>query len=120
MISSSIKYKAIAIIAIAFFFSCKPNHKIDELSQLNKDLDSVSVEVAENVYITYTDSAILRATIKAPILKRFPDKKNPRMEMPNGVFAIFFDAMGDTTSTLNSKYAMHYEKEDKIEYKTSS
>ena len=119
MILLNIRYKAIAIIAIAFFFSCKPNHSIDELSQLNEDLDSMSVELAENVYITYTDSAILRATIKAPVLKRFPDKKNPRMEMPNGVFAIFFDGMGDTTSTLNSKYAMHYEKDDKIEIRDS-
>ncbi len=67
--------KAIAVIAIAFLFGCKPNHSADELSQLNQQLDSLSVEVAENVYITYTDSAILRATIKAPILKRFPDKK---------------------------------------------
>ncbi len=111
--------KAIALLAIAFLFGCKPNHSADELSQLNQELDSLSVEIANNVYITYTDSAILRATIKAPILKRFPDKKNPRMEMPNGVSAVFYDFMGDTTSTLNSKYAMHYEKEDKIEIRDS-
>ena len=33
--------------------------------------------------------------------------------------ATFFDAMGDTSSTLNSKYAIHYEKEDKIEIRDS-
>lgn len=111
--------KAIAVLAIVFLFGCKPNHSADVLSQLNQQLDSLSVEVAQNVYITYTDSAILRATIKAPVLKRFPDKKNPRMEMPDGVLAVFYDSNGDTTSTLNSKYAMHHEKEDKIEIRDS-
>ena len=113
------KQKAMALLVIAFLFACKPNHTVDELNQINQEIDSLSVEVAENVFITYTDSAKLRATIKAPVLKRFPDKKNPRMEMPNGVSATFFDAMGDTTSTLNSKYAMHYEEEDKIEIRDS-
>lgn len=111
--------KATIIVFVAFLFSCQPNYSIEELNQRSANLDSISVEVANDVIITYTDSAQLRAVIKAPILKRYPDKQNPKLVMPMGVNATFFDANGDTTSNLVSRYAMHDEKKDFIEIRDS-
>jgi LPS export ABC transporter protein LptC len=111
--------KAAVILTAAFFMACTTDHTMEELSEHNARKDSSTVEIANEVTITYTDSAILRAIISAPVMKRFPDKDNPRLEMPNGVRAIFFDGIGDTSSRLDARYAMHYEKEDRIEIRDS-
>ena len=111
--------KAAVLLTAAFFMACSSDHTVEEISDLNATMDSLSVEVANDVHIVYTDSAILRATIAAPVMKRFPDKKNPRLEMPDGVHATFFDNIGDTSSKLDARYAMHYEKDDRIEMRDS-
>ena len=104
----------------AFLFSCgNDSSEIADMSERSAIRDSLTVEIAQDVTITYTDSAILQATIAAPLMKRFPDKGNPRLEMPEGVHAVFFDGIGDTSSVLDAKYAMHYEKEDRIEIRDS-
>jgi hypothetical protein len=103
--------KAAVLITAAFLVSCdKSGQTVQELSKLNKQRDSLTVEVANDVKIIYTDDAILRAKIAAPVMKRFPDKNNPRMEMPKGVKANFFDEFGEIQSSLTARYAMHYEE----------
>ena len=112
--------KAAILSIAAFLFSCgNDSSEIADMSERNGIRDSLTVEIAQDVAITYTDSAILRATIAAPLMKRFPDKENPRLEMPEGVHAVFFDGIGDTSSVLDAKYAMHYEKDDRIEIRDS-
>ena len=107
--------KAAVLITAAFLVSCdKSGQTVQELSKLNKQRDSLTVEVANDVKIIYTDDAILRAKIAAPVMKRFPDKNNPRMEMPKGVKANFFDEFGEIQSSLTARYAMHYERDDRI------
>lgn len=112
-------FRATVLVTVAFLISCTGNHTVQELSELNVLKDSLSVEIANEVAITYTDSAVLRAIIKAPVMKRFPEKDNPRLEMPKGVHALFFDNLGDTSSKLDALYAMHYEKDDRIEIRDS-
>ncbi|MEY2923774.1 MAG: hypothetical protein RLZZ337_314 [Bacteroidota bacterium] len=112
------KVKAVIVIA-AFFVSCKPTHTADELRDLNQKKDSLSIEVATDVKIVYTDSAILRAKIFAPVMKRLPDKTNPYLEMPNGIKANFYNEYGDIQSSLSAQYAINYEKKDIIEIRDS-
>lgn len=110
---------ALIYIGAAFFFSCGRNHTSEEIANRNQLRDSLSVEVADSVVITYTDSAVLRAEIEAPTMKRFPDHENPRLEMPMGVRATFFNDISEVTSTLNARYAIHHEKDDRIEIRDS-
>ncbi|MDB9883091.1 hypothetical protein OAD66_08175, partial [Bacteroidia bacterium] len=77
--------KAAIVIIAAFFVSCSGDKSVEDISEYNKQRDSLTVEIANDVEIVYTDSAILRAKIIAPTMKRFPDKSNPRLEMPDGV-----------------------------------
>ncbi|PCJ65669.1 MAG: LPS export ABC transporter periplasmic protein LptC [Bacteroidetes bacterium] len=117
---NNIFMKAAILVIAAFFMSCGNDEaSIEEQSNLNDQRDSATVEVARDVVITYTDSGLLRAKISAPLMKRFPDKDNPRLEMPNGVKADFFDSDGEIQSSLTAKYAMHYEKDDRIEIRDS-
>lgn len=109
-----------AIVTIAaFFIGCSSNHSVDEMEAYHQLRDSLTVEVAEQVEIIYTDSAVLRAKIKAPLMKRFPDKENPKLEMPEGVNATFYNDINEVTSRLTAKYAIHNEKEDIIEIRDS-
>jgi LPS export ABC transporter protein LptC len=112
--------KAAIVLIAAFFMACgNEQAEIDQQSELNEKRDSLSVEIARDVTITYTDSAILRAKISAPMMKRFPDKDNPRLEMPEGVHADFYDGEVEVQSSLTANYAMHFEKEDRIEIRDS-
>jgi LPS export ABC transporter protein LptC len=111
--------KAAVVLTAAFLVSCSGEHTVKELEEHNKERDSLSVEVARDVKITYTDDAILRAKIAAPVMRRFPDKENPRLEMPKGVKANFFDEYGDIQSSLTARYAMHYQLDDRIEIRDS-
>ena len=111
--------KAAVVITAAFFMACGTDQTVEDISERTARKDSLSVEVAKVVTVTYTDSAELRAEIKAPVMKRYVDKENPRMEMPAGVHATFYDENGDTTSQLDAKYAMQYEKDDRIEIRDS-
>jgi LPS export ABC transporter protein LptC len=108
-----------AILIAAFFVACKPSHTADELKNLNEQKDSLSVEVATDVKIVYTDSAILRAKIFAPLMKRFPDKTDPYLEMPSGIKANFYNEFGEIQSSLSAQYAINYEKKDIIEIRDS-
>ena len=116
MNSKRILKAAVVLTIAAFFMGCGNNTKeVKDLEALEARRDSLTVEIAHDVIITYTDSAILRARISAPLMKRFPDKEDPKLEMPNGVKANFFNPIGEIQSSLTAKYAMHFEKDDRIE-----
>ena len=103
-----------AILIAAFFFSCQSEYSSEELVDLAAVEDSLSVETARDVQITYTDSAILRAKIFAPTMKRFPKAEEARTEMPDGVSAQFFGPSGDIQSRLTANYAISYDDEERI------
>ncbi|MBT8327309.1 MAG: LPS export ABC transporter periplasmic protein LptC [Bacteroidia bacterium] len=110
---------AMIFMIIAILFGCNPSQTKEELADMNELLDSLSVEVAKDVKIVYTDSAILRAKIFAPVMKRYPDKDNPSLEMPEGVNAKFYNEYGEIQSSLSARYAINYEKRDVIEIRDS-
>lgn len=114
MIPKVLQHIKAAIFIAAFFASCDTKYSSDEWLELNKSIDSLSVETAKDVKLIYSDSAILRAKIYAPIMKRYADSENPYMEMPNGVKANFFDPRGDIQSTLTANYAINFEEKDSL------
>lgn len=114
MIPKVLHYIKAAILIAAFFASCNTEYSSEEWLELNKNIDSLSVETAKDVKLVYSDSAILRAKIYAPIMKRYADSENPYMEMPDGVKANFFDPNGNIQSTLTANYAINYEEKDSI------
>lgn len=111
-------YKAVILIT-AFFVSCSNSKSKEDITELNKQKDSLAIEVANDIQIVYTDSAVLRAKINAPLMKRSAEKKNPYVEMPNGIHADFYGPKGDIQSTLTAKYAINYENKDIIEIRDS-
>lgn len=73
---------------------------------------------ADTISLIYTDSAMLKVVIKAGHLVQF-DKNvsEPFTILSNGVNVTFFDNEEKVSSTLRSKYAIHYELRDHMEAK---
>lgn len=95
---------------MAFFASCSDNIIEEELIT-KRDTE---FEVADSVEILYSDSAIVRVQIKAPILYNYSENKNPRREFPNGILVEFFDENKKIQSRLTAKKAVQYEKLNKF------
>ncbi|MRX48635.1 LPS export ABC transporter periplasmic protein LptC [Pedobacter puniceum] len=79
------------------------------------DLDeNVQVETTKGAEIIYSDSAKVKAKLKAPILLHFKASK-PYYEMPKGINVVFYDENLNPTSTVTSDYAIRREHEKTVE-----
>jgi LPS export ABC transporter protein LptC len=71
-------------------------------------------ETGREVTLIYSDSAIVKARIYAPLMIRKAGEK-PETEMPDGIKALFFDADGQANSTLTANRAIQYPNEGIME-----
>jgi LPS export ABC transporter protein LptC len=67
--------------------------------------DDTMVERGEMVEILYSDSAVVRVRITAPVLLNFSDRNNPRQEFPNGIKVEFLTPSRTVESTLTARTA---------------
>ena len=102
-----------AILIAGFFVGCRQADKAD-LEKYIQESEDLSVEKVSDVLIRYTDSAVTKATIRAPQMIRYPNKKEPYTEMPKGLFATFYDANGKVDSRLSAAYGINYEEKKLI------
>jgi len=72
------------------------------------------VEFTKQAEIIYSDSARVKAKLKAPELYHHKTK-DPYYEMPKGIEVIFFDAFLKQTSKVNSEYAIRKENQRTVE-----
>jgi LPS export ABC transporter protein LptC len=95
-------------LALAFFlFACENDPQaVRDLNQETKE----PLEYQENVRMVYTDSAILRFELLAPIAANYPEseEKEPYTEFPEGIDVVFFDHFGEKESSVRSDYAIRY------------
>lgn len=67
--------------------------------------DDVAMEVAHDVEILYSDSAIVRVRVTGPLLHNFNDRENARQEFPAGIQIDFLEVDRSVRSTLTAKSA---------------
>jgi LPS export ABC transporter protein LptC len=113
------KTAAILVIATAFSFPSCSENKESEIKEVLAQDPSTTVEKAENVEFSYTDSGRLVVIIKAPKTARYHLKDKPYTEMVEGVDAQFFDKDLKVESTLRSDYAKSFDKEKLIEVRNN-
>jgi len=89
-----------------------------EVRRLAPNAES-GVEVATEVELFYSDSAVVRVRIQAPLMKAHNDPQKPRREFPSGVEVEFFDAARRPSSRMKAKYAVRYEAESRVELRDS-
>ncbi len=63
------------------------------------------VEVARDVEILYSDSAVVRVRVTAPTLHNHTEREDPRQEFPDGIKIEFLTPTLSVRSTLTAKFA---------------
>ena len=67
---------------------------------------AVDKEIATDVEIFYSDSAVVRVKITAPKLVRYLDKSAPNEEFPEGLLVEFYNEKENAYSWLKADYGM--------------
>ena len=100
-----------SIIIIGLLASCK-NDSTDIGKVIQKE--DLSIEIAQDVIMLYSDSADVKVRIISPTLKRYKDGGETYDEFPDGLLVEFLDENGHVGSWLKADYAVRREVENKI------
>ncbi|TNE54292.1 MAG: LPS export ABC transporter periplasmic protein LptC [Bacteroidetes bacterium] len=68
--------------------------------------DDTQVEIARDVEILYSDSAVVRVRVLGPTLYNFVDRLEARQEFPDGIKMEFLTPSRRVRSTLTAKFAI--------------
>ena len=98
---------AFFLFAIILFPSCE--NDLAEINRLFSEEDTQK-EVAKEVTILYSDSAIVKVKVESPTLERYVEKIDPHEEFPDGLKVNFYDKYGKIDSWLTAREGSRYEK----------
>jgi LPS export ABC transporter protein LptC len=96
-----------------FFLAHSCSNRMDEISAVTYK-DTLPVESARDVEMVYSDSAIIKASVKSPQVNRYAGE-NPYIIMPSGLTLLFYDSVMNVRTRLTALYAMKYLKTDMLE-----
>jgi LPS export ABC transporter protein LptC len=103
------KYPFYLFFSLLIFFSCE--NDMADIDRLVGIPTEPGTDMAKDVVAYYSDSAIVRAVLKAPLMKIRQNANMPQREFPNGLTAIFYDASKQASSYMTSKYALRNERD---------
>jgi len=103
--------RLILFTAILCILSCTNDNK--DISKLIAKKKAIA-EVAKDVEILYSDSAIIKVRIISPTMKRYQVKSESYDEFPDGLLVEFIDENKKVKSWLEADYAVRKDKEKKI------
>lgn len=78
--------------------------------------DTLPSEIAENLRMIHSDSALIKALVEAPQMMRYADE-DQRLVCPKGVHVTFFRPNGQVESELKAEWAISYEQRKTMEAK---
>lgn len=94
------------LAAVLFLFTqCVNNPEL--VRQINL-VDTLPVEMRENIHLIYTDSGFKRFELKAPVAAFYNDLQSPKLEFHEGIHVWFYDFEGKIESELSARYAIRY------------
>ncbi len=100
------------LIGISLLFAnCENDLETVKLITSKKD---ASIETGKNVRAIYSDKGIVKAQLKAPVMKHTDDPKNAFTELPSGLILLFYGEAMNVQSTLTANYGISYDKTDEM------
>lgn len=75
------------------------------------------IQKTTGVEVTYSDSAIVKGVLTAPLLFEYQTKKNPYKITPNGVKILFYEADGTQDGQLTADTALIYDEKQLIVFR---
>ena len=109
--SNMIKWGLFLSSVCVLLASC--SNDLDEVKRLSDDV-VLPVSTTSNVEMTYSDSARLRAKVKAPLRESYLGT-DARIEFNKGVRVEFYNSAGKIESKMRAERAISFNKEDKME-----
>lgn len=106
------KLYTIILVGIFTFLLSACEKEVSKMEVLSKE--DAKVEIAKDVKILYSDSAVVRIQIQGPTLVNHTTLGNLRREFPDGVAVDFFDADQKVTSRMTAKYAIQFNNQRKV------
>jgi len=94
------------------FISCE--NDLREVEKISSKAPSIKVDTTRGVTVIYSDSAVVKAKLSAPILYTY-NTSQPKYEFVKGVTIIFFDDQQKESSRVVSDYAVRKENEKIVE-----
>ena len=102
--------RTLLYIGLIVFISCKNDTAL--VKQVSTDVE-LPISSTQNVEMLYTDSARLRAKIKAPRRDTYLGEKE-RIEFTEGVDVRFYNEDGSESGELKAKYAINNTKNEQM------
>jgi LPS export ABC transporter protein LptC len=118
--TSSIKYCFVLFLIsgmLLIYTSCKK--KDINIIQYQINLAELPVETGKDIVFIYSDSGIVKAVLKTPLMKKFTNKEEPYIEMPQGVNVRFFDSRQNENGFLRADYGIQYMNRKTVEVKNN-
>lgn len=103
--------KYLLLASILLFIAC--SNDIKEVNKITRTNEALS-EIAKEVEILYSDSAIIKVRIKSPTMKRYKVKGESYDEFPDGLLVEFLDDNKRVKSWMEADYAVRKDREKKI------
>ncbi|MFW5879191.1 MAG: LPS export ABC transporter periplasmic protein LptC [bacterium] len=104
--------KSITVLLwIVMLFSCQTD--LETISLITK-VDESPIESAFDVKIIYSEYANVKMILESPKMDKYEGEKQ-YLEMPEGVNVVFFDSLGNESSSLKANYAINYEEDNIME-----
>jgi len=101
-------------LGMFLLFSCENSMKdIEKVANIQEE---ENVNISRDVTVVYSDSAVVKAELKSPELREYPDSVG-FFEFQKGVVIRFFDANQNETQRIKSDYAIQRNNEGLTEFR---
>jgi LPS export ABC transporter protein LptC len=93
----------------------------NDIADINKQFtkQDTGKEIATNIEMLYSDSAVVRVKVRAPLMVHLLDPEKPKQTFPKGIWVDFFDKQKQQVSKLTSKTAERDENNGEVHLRDS-
>ena len=90
------------------------SNKVEDIDELLAQNLDANVERGQNVRIVYSDSAVIRLIVHAPVMERYVDFNESKDIFPKGILLEFMDENKTVNSWLKAETAIRESRTQKI------
>lgn len=112
MVQMNLPYYVLIVGLCLISLSC--SNDLDEVEKISAEYLQANKEWGNNVKIIYSDSAVVKLVIHAPLMERYTDYSESRDEFPKGVLLEFMNPDKKIISWLKADMAIREDKTQKI------
>jgi len=104
------------MVLLVFFMSACNDEQLHKNQDEWAAIDTLKItERTHNAKVTYTDSGLLKAILRAPLIEGHNNAIKPFVECPKGLETDFYDGDKNVESSLSAGYGIIYKDSKLIE-----